>query len=123
MDFTRSIANLGLECAGNISRLGANASRQFKPGDSVLCWSPGSLATHVRVNSRYCVKIPEGLNFDEAVTFSTAHATMIRGFIELCSLSKGESVLIHSAAGAEGIAAIQIAHMIGAKVGHFLSRF
>jgi NADPH:quinone reductase-like Zn-dependent oxidoreductase len=47
---------------------------------------------------------------------------MIRGFTELCGLSKGESVLIHSAAGAEGIAAIQIAHMIGAEVGYFFSR-
>jgi NADPH:quinone reductase-like Zn-dependent oxidoreductase len=41
---------------------------------------------------------------------------MIRGLVELCSLAQGESVLIHSAASAEGIAAIQIARMVGAKV-------
>jgi NADPH:quinone reductase-like Zn-dependent oxidoreductase len=42
---------------------------------------------------------------------------MIRGLKELCNLDRGDSVLIHSAAGADGIAAIQIARMIGAKVG------
>jgi NADPH:quinone reductase-like Zn-dependent oxidoreductase len=86
----------------------------------VLCWSSGSLATHVRIDARYCIKLPDALPFNEAVTLSTAHATMIRGLVEFCNLTQGESVLIHSAASAEGVAAIQIARMVGAKVGNFL---
>jgi len=85
----------------------------------VLCWSPGSLSTHVRIDARYCIKLPDALPFDEAVALSTAHATMVRGLVELCSLAQGESVLIHSAASPEGIAAIQIARMVGAKVWKF----
>jgi NADPH:quinone reductase-like Zn-dependent oxidoreductase len=82
----------------------------------VLCWSPGSLATHVQVDANYCVKLPDGLSFVEAVTLLTGHATMIRGLKELCNLEQGESILIHCGAGADGIAAIQIARLIGAMV-------
>lgn len=85
----------------------------------MLCWSPGSLATHVQVDARYCIKLPDNLPLDEAVTLSTAYATMIRGLVELCNLAQGESVLISSAAGPDGTAAIQIARMVGAKVGWF----
>lgn len=85
----------------------------------MLCWSPGSLSTYVRLDARYCIKLPDALPFGEAVTLSTAHAAMIRGLVELCNLAQGESVLIYSAASAEGIAAIQIARMVGAKVGVF----
>jgi NADPH:quinone reductase-like Zn-dependent oxidoreductase len=44
---------------------------------------------------------------------------MIRGLVELCNLAKDESVLIHPVAGADGVAAIQIARMLETKVGYF----
>ena len=87
----------------------------------MLCWAPGSAATHVLINTKYCIKLPDSLSFDRAVTLSTAHAAMIRGLKELCNLAHGESILIHSAAGTDGIAAIQIARMIGATVGYLSS--
>jgi NADPH:quinone reductase-like Zn-dependent oxidoreductase len=123
MGITNSNHTLGLECAGLVSRIGASAKDSFQPGNLVLCWSPGSLATHVRVDANYCVKIPDNLTFDEVVTLPTVYATMIRGLRELCNLVRNETVLIHSAAGAEGIAAIQIAQMIGAKVSCTISAF
>jgi NADPH:quinone reductase-like Zn-dependent oxidoreductase len=116
MDITQSKLNLGLECAGLITRIGENPKHNFQLGDFVVCWYPGSLATHVQVDANYCVKLPDGLPLVEAVTLLTGHATMIRGLKELCTLEHGESILIHSGAGAEGIAAIQIARIIGAKV-------
>jgi NADPH:quinone reductase-like Zn-dependent oxidoreductase len=116
MDITQSKLNLGLECAGLITRTDQNAKHNFQLGDFVLCWSPGSLASHIQVDANYCVKLPDGLPFVEAVTLLTGHATMIRGLKELCNLEQGESILIHSGAGADGIAAIQIARIIGAKV-------
>jgi hypothetical protein len=45
---------------------------------------------------------------------------MIRGLVELCNLAKDESVLIHPATSVDGVAAIQIARMLEAKVGYFL---
>jgi NADPH:quinone reductase-like Zn-dependent oxidoreductase len=122
MGITQSNQNLGLECVGLISRVGANREHNFQLGDFVLCWSPGSLATHVLVDANYCIKLPDNLPFGEAVTLPTVYANMIRGLKELCNLVHGESVLIHSSVGADGIAAIQVAQMIGAKVRFVLSR-
>ncbi|KAI0202478.1 hypothetical protein F4808DRAFT_468584 [Astrocystis sublimbata] len=116
LGISRSDRGLGLECAGTILRLHPDAAKcGFKVGDSVLCWAPGSLATHVRVSATSCVAIPEGLTFEEAVTLP-AYATAIRGLLELGTLGAGDTVLIHLAADAVGIAALQVAKTVGAKV-------
>ncbi|RYP85129.1 hypothetical protein DL769_001033 [Monosporascus sp. CRB-8-3] len=113
---SRSNRGLGLECAGTILRLHADAeNRGFRVGDSVLCWAPGSLATHVRVTAQSCVRFPDGLTFEEAVTLPT-YATAVRGLLELGALAAGDTVLVHSAADAIGIAAVQVAKMTGAEV-------
>ncbi|KAK2782399.1 Type I Iterative PKS [Onygenales sp. PD_12] len=108
--------HIGLDCAGVIVDVGPKANTDFKVGDRVICWYPGALATHVRVDAQWCVKIPDNLPFDEAASLVTVHATMIRGLVQISNLAQDESILIHSAAGAVGIAAIQIAQMIGAEV-------
>lgn len=108
---------LGLDCAGVITRVNSGADKDnLQVGDRVLCWSAGSLATHVRADSQRCIKIPDTLDFNEAVTIPTTYGTMIRGLIDIGSLTTMDSVLIHSAADAMGIAAIQIARMQGAEV-------
>ncbi|KAF7503264.1 hypothetical protein GJ744_004055 [Endocarpon pusillum] len=88
----------------------------FKVGDRVLCWFPGSLATHVRVDAQWCVKLPGDLSWEEAVSLPTNFATMIRGLMEIANLARGETILIHSAAHPMGLAAFQIAQMIGAEI-------
>ncbi|KAL1961386.1 hypothetical protein VTO42DRAFT_114 [Malbranchea cinnamomea] len=107
---------LGLDCAGVITAVGPNANHGLQVGDRVLAWYPGALATHVRVDAQWVVKIPESLPFDEAASLVTVHATMIRGLLQISNLAEGESILIHSAASATGIAAVQITQMVGAEV-------
>ncbi|KAI9037690.1 type I polyketide synthase [Aspergillus affinis] len=108
---------LGLESAGLITSVGELVDKQdFQVGDRVLCWSPGSLATHVRADAKRCIKIPNGLSFEEAVALPSTHATMIRGLVEIGGLASGDTVLVHSAADAMGIAAIQVAHTRGAQI-------
>jgi NADPH:quinone reductase-like Zn-dependent oxidoreductase len=50
------------------------------------------------------------------VTLPTAFATAIHGLWEKANLQSGETVLIHSAAGGVGIAAIQVARLRGAQI-------
>nr|A0A455LLX1.1 RecName: Full=Highly reducing polyketide synthase atnH; Short=HR-PKS atnH; AltName: Full=Arthripenoid biosynthesis cluster protein H [Arthrinium sp.]AYO60881.1 HR-PKS AtnH [Arthrinium sp.] len=110
---------LGFECAGIVSRINAGTSTSgtdLQVGDRVLCWSSGSLATHARVDSRCCIKLPDGLSFNDAVTMPTAYATMIRGLLDNSSLATGDTVLIHSGCSPMGLAAIQIARMQGAEI-------
>lgn len=108
-------SDFGLECAGVVSHVGPD-NGDFKVGDRVLCWFPGSLATHVRVDAQWCVKLPDDLSFEEAVSLPTNFATMIRGLMEIANLARGDTVLIHSAAHPMGSAAVQIAQMTGAEV-------
>ncbi|KAI8933687.1 hypothetical protein NX059_009406 [Plenodomus lindquistii] len=112
---------LGFECAGIVSRVGTDtsastSSTDLQVGDRVLCWSSGSLATHARVDSMCCIKLPDGLSFNDAVTMPTAYATMIRGLLDISSLATGDTVLIHSAHSPMGLAGIQIARMQGAEI-------
>lgn len=116
MGIVHSDQNLGLECAGVVSRVGPNTKDDLQVGDRVICWSPGSLATHVRANAQLCFKIPDGLSFAEAASLPTVFATAIRGLLEISDLSQGETVLIQSAAEGPGLAMIQLAKMIGAQV-------
>ncbi|KAM7200788.1 hypothetical protein V8F33_003719 [Rhypophila sp. PSN 637] len=104
---------LGIESAGVVTRAAPGSA--FEVGDRVICWtaSGAGLSTHLNTSANLCVKIPEGLSFDEAVTLPTAFATAIRGLVEIASLSQGETILIHSAADSIGLAAIQVATSLG----------
>lgn len=116
MGIVQKDRDLGLECAGVISRVDPRGDHDFHVGDHVLCWFPGSLATHVRVDAQWCSKIPDTLSFHEVVSLPTAYATAIHALLEISALVPDETVLIHSAAGAIGLAAIQISQKIGAQV-------
>ncbi|KAF2130682.1 ketoacyl-synt-domain-containing protein [Dothidotthia symphoricarpi CBS 119687] len=112
---------LGFECAGIVSRISTNtststSSTDLQVGDRVLCWSLGSLATHVRVDSMCCIKLPDSLSFNDAVTMPTAYATMTRGLLDINSLATGDTVLINSVSSPMGLAGIQIARMQGAEI-------
>jgi NADPH:quinone reductase-like Zn-dependent oxidoreductase len=56
------------------------------------------------------------MTFEEAATMPTAYMAAIHSLLDHAGLSAGKSVLIHSAAGGVGIAAIQIAQSVGAQV-------
>ena len=60
--------------------------------------------------------IPDGLSFEEAATLPVVFMTSWHALKEVARLRKGEIVLVHAGAGGVGMAAIQIAHHLGAEV-------
>lgn len=106
---------LGLECSGEVVGVGSNVS-EFHVGDDVMCMSGPCFDSHVRAKSDYVFKKPEGLTFEEAATLPVAFATAYYSLKVLGNVQEGEKVLIHSAAGGVGLAAIQVAHYLGAEV-------
>ena len=106
---------LGGECAGYVVRVG-DGVRSFRPGDEVVAIAPGSFASHVIVDARLVVPRPPRLNAEEAATLPIAFLTAWYGLHVLGSLRPGERVLIHSAAGGVGMAAVQLARRAGAIV-------
>jgi NADP-dependent 3-hydroxy acid dehydrogenase YdfG/acyl carrier protein len=65
---------------------------------------------------RFLTRIPDGWSFTEAATVPIAFLTAYYGLARLGDLTAGERVLIHTATGAVGMAAIQVARHLGAEV-------
>lgn len=105
----------GLEGAGVVRRVGAKV-KDFQPGDRVAAQEHNMLSTLLIADEILCVKIPGWLSFIDAATLFTVYATVQQAFITVGQLKRGDSVLIHSACGGVGLAAIQIAQMIGAEI-------
>ncbi len=106
---------LGMECAGVVVNVGPNV-KIFKVGDHVVVpVAEGSFRSYVTAPIQYAVPKPSPLSFAESVTF-IPWITPYYALHEIARLKPGEKVLIHSAAGGVGLAAIQIAQWKGAEI-------
>jgi len=109
---------LGGECAGTIVAVGEGVEG-FKVGDEVIALGPACFSTHITTKAEWVAHKPPqsaGLDFEEAATIPIAFLTAYYGLHHLAKLDKGERVLIHSAAGGVGTAAVQLAKRAGAEV-------
>jgi NADPH:quinone reductase-like Zn-dependent oxidoreductase len=106
---------LGLEGSGVVTRVSPDV-KSLRIGDRVLICDLGCLATKTVTSTKLCARIPDTLSFEEAATMPCVYSTVIHSLINVGGLESGQSVLIHSACGGVGIAAIQICRMLGAEV-------
>ncbi|HVO94249.1 MAG TPA: SDR family NAD(P)-dependent oxidoreductase, partial [Terriglobales bacterium] len=106
---------LGDECAGRIVAVGEGVA-EFKVGDAVIAIAPASFGSYVSTLAELTALKPEQLTFEEAVTIPIAFLTAYYALHHLGQIQKGERVLIQSAAGGVGLAALQIARDTGAEV-------
>src|ERR1041385_1057378 len=106
----------GQEGAGTVTTVGADV-KSVKVGDRVA-WSSiqGSYAELAAVPADKLVKIPQGVNDQQAA------ATMLQGMTAhyLCystyPVKSGDTVLVHAAAGGVGLLLVQMCHNLGARV-------
>ncbi|KAJ5356106.1 Acyl transferase/acyl hydrolase/lysophospholipase [Penicillium concentricum] len=108
-------ASCSCECAGVITAVGANVS-EFKTGDRVVAMAPGHFATVERFPHWAVCKLSDEEDFTTTSTIPIVFSTVIYGLKHRANLQPGETVLIHSAAGGVGLAAIQYAKHLGAKI-------
>jgi NADPH:quinone reductase-like Zn-dependent oxidoreductase len=108
---------LGAEGAGTVTRTGADVSG-LAIGDRValLASYTGCFATHARTVDKAVVALPDEVSFEEAAGMPVTTCTAYYSLVDLARLSKGESVLIHAAAGGVGQAAIMLAQHLGANI-------
>ncbi|KAK8115461.1 Acyl transferase/acyl hydrolase/lysophospholipase [Apiospora sp. TS-2023a] len=109
------VRQFGLEAAGVVTKTGT-AVKDFRVGDRVISLKKQAFATRIITPQFACAKIPDGLSFDEGATMLVPYLTAIYSLINVGGLTKGQSVLIHSACGGVGLAAIQVAQMLDADV-------
>lgn len=106
---------LGLEAAGVIRRVGSSVTK-FKVGDKVMMSGYGAHRTFHRVPASFCALIPEGMSFELAASIPVVHATAWNALVRVAKVQKGQSILIHAAAGGVGQVACQIAQHYGMEV-------
>ena len=107
--------SLGLEFSGEVLAVGEQV-QDYKPGDAVVGFGPASFSTQLIAHVSAISPIPEGISFEAAATIPTTFFTAWYSLKQLAQLEEGERILIHGAAGGVGIAAIQIAQILGAEV-------
>ena len=107
---------LGVDFAGVVTAVGPDVT-SHRVGDHVGGMSPnGCWGTFVTCDADVAVTLPAGLRDDQAAAVATAAATAWYGLQDLARIKAGEKVLIHSATGGVGQAAIAIARMAGAEI-------
>ncbi|KAI2617780.1 hypothetical protein GGR54DRAFT_640866 [Hypoxylon sp. NC1633] len=106
---------LGYELAGVVRNVGS-AVTDLAPGDRVMALCNGCLATRNVAPAEIVMKIPDDLAFEAAASIPVCFGTVIHGLLDIGRLEAGQSVLIHSACGGVGLAALQLSRMLGADI-------
>jgi putative PIG3 family NAD(P)H quinone oxidoreductase len=105
---------LGLEVAGTVVALGEGVT-ECRLGDQVCALTPGGgYAGYCATPAAWCLPYPDGLSALEAASLPENYFTVWNNLFDRVHLKPGETVLVHGGSGGIGLAAIQLAHAIGA---------
>jgi NADPH:quinone reductase-like Zn-dependent oxidoreductase len=113
-------SGLGLEAAGVVAAVGAGVE-DFASGDAVSIVPPVSMArwpAHaelINVPAGRVVKHPSSLGWEAAAAVWMPYLTAYGALIDIAGLRRGEWVAVTAASSSVGLAAIQIANMVGAN--------
>ncbi|KAB8235179.1 type I polyketide synthase [Aspergillus alliaceus] len=107
--------NLSSEYAGIVTKTGTDVVG-FSVGDRVYGMGRGHFGTHTRVPAAFAQKLLDSDSLIEAATIPVVFMTAVYAFDHVARLRKGQKVLIQSASGGLGLAAIQLAQSKGADV-------
>ena len=107
---------LGIDLAGFVTAVGPGVT-DYQVGDRVGAIADAvAWGTFVTCDARLAAKLPENVSAEQAAAVSTAYATAWYGLHDLARIQSGDRVLIHSATGGVGQAAIAIARHAGAEI-------
>lgn len=106
----------GVELAGVVARVGDGVT-EFRPGDRVMAFSGvGAFAAQCVCGSRRCTNLPEEIDFLSGGSLLVAYGTALHGLSTVGRLEPGETALVLGAGGAVGVAAVEVARALGARV-------
>ena len=105
----------GMEAAGVIQAVAPDVTG-LAPGIRVAYIGMGAYAEFTRIRASRVIPIPEAMSFEQAAAFPIAVLTAWHLIHSCHQTTPNQIVLVHSAAGGVGIAAVQIARAAGAQV-------
>jgi NADPH2:quinone reductase len=119
----------GLECAGVVAWTGPGVRGEVAVGDRVIVdgllagprslgayQAYGGFASHVVAPVEAARPIPGALTFDQAASVLGSYETAYHCLVARGRVRAGETVLVHGASGATGLAGVQVAKLLGAIV-------
>lgn len=105
----------GMEMAGRV--LEADADSPHRPGDLVVAGTrTGGFAERAVVSAATARRVPEGMSAAVAAAVGAAYLTAYVGLVRLGGLEAGQWVLVNGASGGVGLAAVDLAKAMGARV-------
>ncbi len=106
----------GGEAAGVVTAVGEKITH-VKPGDRVMALTGwGSFAEQVAVSGFNVMQIPKSMDFTTAAAFGMTYGTSMHALKQRANLQPGETLLVLGASGGVGLAAVEIAKAMGARV-------
>ncbi len=118
---------MGSDYSGVVIAVGKNVT-EFKTGDEVFCLAAGSLlnddlwdenshfAAYINIKAIQIAPKPANISWEEAASIPTVFLTSYFALHYVANLKMNETVLIHTATGGVGLAAIQVARWLGSKI-------
>ena len=106
---------VGMEGSGIVTRVGTDV-KHCCVGDEVIFTHGGCIANQITVDQHRVFAKPSRLNMEAAASILSVYVTAYYALIHLAHLRKGQRVLIHSAMGGVGQAAIALAKHVGAEI-------
>lgn len=115
MGFLGPIDEVGLEGAGFVTRVAPDVT-DVTVGDRVAFGEVGALRSSIIIHQKRCKRIPDELSLADGATMMVVYSTVFYCLFNVANLQQGQSILIHSACGGVGLAAIQVCRQIGAVI-------
>lgn len=107
----------GIEAAGEVTAIGPGVTDR-QPGDHIIgvAISGGAFAEHMLLPATAAVPVPPGWADEQALGLVVNWPTALAALRPLGTVTAGQTVLIHAAAGGTGQAAVRMAKHYGATV-------
>ena len=107
---------LGLECSGVISAVGPDVDGWAVDDEVCALLAGGGYAEKVLVPAGQVMPVPAGMELVTAGALPEVACTVWSNVFMIAGLQQGETLLVHGGGGGIGTFAIQLAHVLGARV-------
>jgi NADPH:quinone reductase len=105
----------GMEAAGVVEAVGEGVT-DVRPGARVAAFTVKSYAEYCQAPASMIIRLPDSVSFVDGAAFPIQVLTAYHMLHTVDSTGPGKTVLVHSAAGGVGLAAVQLAKAAGARV-------
>jgi NADPH2:quinone reductase len=105
----------GMEGAGDVVAVGAGVEG-FVIGDKVIVSRLGCFAEEIVVAASAAYPLPATFDYAQGAGFPAAYLTAYVALVRRGQLARGETLLVHGAAGGVGLAAVDVGKLVGARV-------